>query len=94
MFGIILAQGRQAPEKPATHKQPAARHKQPAAHQKQPADKKTPAHRQKPVAHKPAAHRPTKPATHGKKTAGRGDLDLETFEDIEFAPLATSGHIH
>ena len=54
----------------------------------------------KPAAHKPAArkperrHRPSKPESKGKRTAGRGEVELIWFDDVEFAPLAKSGHIH
>ena len=38
--------------------------------------------------------RPSKPESKGKRTAGRGEVELIWFDDVEFAPLAKSGHIH
>lgn len=78
-----------APSRPAKHQKP--------AQQKQGRDKPA-AH--KPTHQKPSRHRPTqqKQGKHGKperqnKTAGRNEVEVIWF-DIEFAPLATSGHIH
>jgi len=57
-----------------------------------------PAH-QKPTPAKPARHKPAdkKPAQHKpvarKKTAGRGELDIVWFDEVEFKPLAKGGHL-
>lgn len=67
--------------KPSGGKRPAA--KKP---QGKPAAKKP---QGKPAPRKPQAKKP-----QGKKTAGRGDLDLIWFDDTEFAPMAKGGHIH
>lgn len=59
--------------------------------------------KERPAAHKPskpAAHRPpkpsrpSKPAPKGKRTAGRGEVELTWFGELEFAPMAKAGHIH
>lgn len=86
----MILQGRETPtqHRPTRPEKPERQERQ-----KKPAAPKPAAHKpSKPAAHKPS--RPSKPERKGKRTAGRGELDLIWFDDTEFKPLATGGHIH
>lgn len=86
-------QGRETPAAPHRPTPRPADGGRPKGHQK----------KERPAAHKPSKptaqrpgkpSRPSKPAPKGKRTAGRGEVELTWFGELEFAPLAKAGHIH
>lgn len=89
----MIVQGRDTPSAPHHPTPRPSGGGRPKGHQKKdrPAAHK-PSKPASPRPHKPS--RPAKPAARGKRTAGRGEVELTWFGELEFAPLAKAGHIH